>query len=148
MSQGRLGAKGLGRPNPDPDRRAIPAGRITLADQTSSFIVTTHCVDRFWERAAAGCAQFADALERLQQLSAQIGTLAERPDWLADVTADALVSLGPDVVLVIQNKRAITCLVRSGVSDAARQTRNAKRARRPRNEGRSGASVRRPQRRD
>jgi hypothetical protein len=97
-----------------------------------------HCVNRFWERGAMGCVRFADALARLRLLATQIGAWVERPDWVGSTREDAKtwIALGPDLVLLVKEDVALTCLARGSVSDAARANRNRKRPRRPPNEGR------------
>jgi hypothetical protein len=122
---------GHGRPDPYHEHSHEPVGTVVLADAKTSFVVTAHCVDRFWERAASGCARFADALARLELITSQVGTLVDPPPWLTGVEADAIVALGPDVVLVVKRKSAVTCLARGGISEAARAARNARRGRRP-----------------
>jgi hypothetical protein len=134
--------KGIGRPDPDRARGHLAAGRIALADGRE-LRVTTHCVDRFWERAASGCTTFAAALARLRALAAQAGTVGPAPPWAGDVGADQWIALTDDIGLVVHRGRAVTCLVRGGMSDAARAQRNARRRRRPARRGRSGADRRR-----
>jgi hypothetical protein len=118
--------KGRGRPDPRPDRAWTIAGEITLADG-QHVAVTTHCVDRFWERAAGGCANFKSALARLQQLAEQIGVDAPAPDWAGEARCDRYIALGDDIGLLIVNTRAVTCIARGSISDAARDWRNQRR---------------------
>ena len=122
---------GHGRPDPYHEHSREPVGTLVLADGNTSFVVTAHCVDRFWERAAIGCSRFPDALARLKLITSQVGTLTDPPPWLTGVEADAIVALGPDIVLIVKRKSVVTCLARGGISDAARAARNARRGRRP-----------------
>jgi hypothetical protein len=114
----------------------MTASEITLADG-ASVPVTTHCVDRFWERAAGGCVNFKAALTRLCLLAAQIGTDAPPPDWAGEVHCDRYIALGDDVGLLVVDKRAVTCIARGSMSDGKRDWRNHKRPRRRRNDGRT-----------
>ena len=116
---------GIGRPNPDPDDRGriaahleLPGGEVLLA--------TTHCIDRYWERAAAGCTRFTDAEERLKTLAAEIGAFAPAPAWAGGVRGRWL-SLGPDVGLVVERRCALTCPTRGSMSDPIRRRRNTRR---------------------
>ena len=98
--------------------------------------MTVHCVDRFWERAASGCTTFAAALQRLRVLAARFGADAEAPLWAGELDADAYVELGADVGLVVRQGRAVTCVVRGGISETVRDRRNRSGRRRPRDRGR------------
>jgi hypothetical protein len=123
---------GIGRPNPDPDRQNAIAGRIVLADGTR-LMVTTHCVDRFWERAASGCTTFRAALEHLRRLASQTGAFADPPAWAGELAAGRYVALGNDVgLVVVRGELAVTCLARGIIGDAVRELRNRARRRRPR----------------
>ena len=59
--------------------------------------VTTHCVDRFWERAAGGCTNFRAALARLWLLADQIEAMSITVDasnrGYRNVDEDQLVAL-------------------------------------------------------
>jgi hypothetical protein len=114
----------------------MTAGEIRLAEG-QTVVVTTHCVDRFWERAAGGCVNFNAALARLRLLADRIGVEAPPPQWAGDVRCDRYIALGDDIGLVVVNKRAVTCIARGSISDAARDWRNDRRSRRPRNDGRT-----------
>src|SRR4051794_31225419 len=78
---------GRGRPDPGPDRAWTIAREITLPDG-HRVPVTTHSVDRFWERAAGGCVNFKSALARLRQLAEHIGAEAPPPDCAGEARCD------------------------------------------------------------
>jgi hypothetical protein len=99
--------------------------------------VTTHCVDRFWERAAGGCVTFKAALTRLCLLAEQIRAEATPPDWAGEVHCDRYIALGDDIGLLVVDRRAVTCIARGSMSDAKRDWRNHKRPTRRRNDGRT-----------
>jgi len=128
-----------GRPAPDTESTTRIVGRVTLPDGTV-FLVTTHCVDRFWERAAVGCVRFRDALARLGVLCAQVGELRAPPGWVRGEVGDKVVALGPDVVLVVDRHKVVTCLTRGSLADEIRRSRNrkARRRRRARSKRRRG----------
>lgn len=135
-TDGPRSRQGRGRPDPRSGRGWTTAGEITLTDG-QKLPVTTHCVDRFWERAAAGCVNFRAALERLRVLATQLGVDAPPPDWAGEVHCNRYIALGDDIGLLVVGKRAVTCIVRGSISDGARDGRNQKRPRRRRNDGRS-----------
>jgi hypothetical protein len=125
------GGPGIGRPNPDPDERHQFAARLVLADGELLW-ATTHCVDRFWERAASSETTFRAARERLRTLAREHGRRAERPVWLDDDLhgEHAWVALGEDVVLLIYDGVARTCMTRGTLPGSERRRRRAKRRRR------------------
>ena len=86
-----------------------------------------HCVDRFWERAAGGCVNFSAAFARLRLLAEQFGVRAPVPGWAGEVHCDRYIALGDDVGLLVVNRRAVTCIARGSISDAARDWRNQRR---------------------
>ena len=116
---------GFGRPNPKPDERGRIAAHLELSGG-EVLVATTHCIDRYWKRAAAGCTRFADAEDRLKTLAAKIGTFAPAPAWAGAVRGRGL-SLGPDVGLVVELRCAVTCLTRGSMPDQIRERRNARR---------------------
>lgn len=96
---------------------------IDLVDGTT-LRVTTHCVDRFWERVVAGSARFHDAANKLITLAAQVGEYAENPAWYPPIEGD-YVSLGPDFGLIVRGDVAVTCISRGGyMSDTRRERQN------------------------
>jgi hypothetical protein len=103
-TDGPSSRKGRGRPDPSQGRGWTTAGEITLADG-QSVPVTTHCVDRFWERAAAGYVNLTAALERLRLLAEQLGADAPPPDWAGKARCDRYIALGDDVGLLIVDQR-------------------------------------------
>ena len=119
-----------GYPSPDPDEpRGRIAGWIVLADG-ERLPVTVHCVDRFWERAAAGCTLFRHALTRMQQLAAAVGAQAPRPQWAGpEVQGERWIALGDDVGLIVRRNAAVTCLVR-GITPERPGRRQRRRRRR------------------
>lgn len=117
-----LATDGVGRPT---HAGVGIAGRVRLSDGRVVQL-TTHCVDRFWERAAVGSVRFRDALDRLTQLASSVGEAAdERPDWAHEKSHRSgawWLYLGPDVALCIEGRVAVTCLVR-GMSSSQRRHR-------------------------
>jgi hypothetical protein len=98
------------------------------------MLVTTHCVERFWERAASGCTTFRAALGRLRRLAGQTGAFAEPPVWAGELVVVRYVALGDDAgLVVVRGELAVTCLARGVIGDAVRARRN--RARRRRTQG-------------
>lgn len=110
---------GIGRPSPDQDRTTEIAGRIEPADG-SGLLVTTHCVDRFWERAASGCTNFRAALERLRLLAGQFGEVTAAPGWAGTLDADRYVAVSDDIGLIVRDDWAVTCVVHGGIGDRSR----------------------------
>lgn len=112
--------------------RIAGALEILTSDGGLSLRVTTHCVDRFWERAAVGATTFADARARLQLLTREIGEMSDvAPDWVYNCDDELKwILLGPDVVLMVDRRLAVTCLSRGSFSDAARTSRNLVRRKR------------------
>ena len=96
------GGPGIGRPNPDPGERNDYAVRLVLIDGETLW-ATTHCVDRFWERAASSETTFRAARARLLVLAGEHGRRVGRPGWIDDdITGEeAWLALSDDVVLLI-----------------------------------------------
>lgn len=116
----------LGRPDPDDATRHQLAARATVPTG-EKLRITTHCVDRFWERAAVGCTTFRAARARLVQLVETVGEVQpSRPGW-TQVADGSWLALGPDIGLVLNGKYATTCLARGGLPDGARRHRNLQR---------------------
>jgi hypothetical protein len=122
---------GIGRPNPDPDERHRYAARLMLVDGESLW-VTTHCVDRFWERAASSETTFRAARARLLILAREYGHRVQRPTWIDDEIKgeDGWLALSEDVVLLIYAGVARTCLTRGTLPASERRCRRAERRRR------------------
>jgi hypothetical protein len=90
-------------------------------------MATTHCVDRFWERAASGCTTFRAALERLRRLASQAGAFADPPEWAGELAAERYVALGDAAgLVVIRGELAVTCLARGIIGDASANSATAR----------------------
>jgi hypothetical protein len=103
----------IGRPNPDPDNRQRLAARLVLPDGERLY-ATTHCVDRFWERAASSESTFHAARARLLILVQAHGCWTGQPAWF-DGRVDADVrwlAIGEDVALLVIDGLARTCMTR------------------------------------
>jgi hypothetical protein len=105
--------------------------RLVLADGEVLW-ATTHCVDRFWERAAASETTFRAARARLLVLAREHGRRAERPGWVDDdITGEeAWLALADDVALLVYGGVARTCLTRGTLPYGERRRRRAERRRR------------------
>ena len=124
------GGPGIGRPNPDPGERNDYAVRLVLIDGETLW-ATTHCVDRFWERAASSETTFRAARARLLVLAGEHGRRVGRPGWIDDdITGEeAWLALSDDVVLLIWGGVARTCLTRGTLPYGERRRRRAERRR-------------------
>jgi hypothetical protein len=126
-----IGGPGIGRPNPDRNERHDFAVRLVLVDGESVW-ATTHCVDRFWERAASSETTFRAARARLLILAREHGHRAQRPAWLQDDICGehGWLALSEDVVLLLYDGVARTCLTRGTLPGSERRLRRARRRRR------------------
>lgn len=110
---------------PRDEERYRVAGRADFEGEPIWF--TTHCVDRFWERAAVGCTSFRSARDRLVVLVETIGLSSRAPEWAGPIDG-VWVALGPDVGIVLDKRRAVTCLARGYTGDHVRAKRNKRRS--------------------
>ena len=96
-------------------------------------LVTPHCERRFQERCRPTL-ELAAAARELRRLIAEHGVfVSDPPAWLARrqaQEADAYLLIGADLVLPLRRAAsgpgpvALTCLTRTGISEAAREFRN------------------------
>lgn len=101
--------------------------------------VTEHAVDRYLERVLSGSLDRPAAFEQLSRVALAAGEVRrDSPAWLSPfaLNADGTASLGEaaegwlmigeDVALALVQNRAITCVVRGGLSEASREKRSEK----------------------